>query len=354
MSKGLTDIKTLLTHSSATDAAIGVSNDGKIVAVHEGGDQFELNYPGPTGPTGPPGPQGIQGIPGADGAQGPQGIQRLTGSTGAQGPQGLPGPTGATGSQGPQGIQGLPGNDGAPGATGATGPQGPQGNPGDVSTAWPIGSVFISVVSTNPATLLGFGTWSAIGAGRVLVGVDGADPDFQTVEQTGGAKTVASAGSCSAGSVTSNTTGISITDHAAHTHSVTSNVTITDHTDHTHTYTQVPNHTHPHNLQGSTTASTTGTNVMASTATGGSARAMAIATSNPTGGVATGTTNGSSVALSHAITNNAVTSGNPSATLTHAVTDPGHSHAFAQPTFTGSATSVVQPYLCVYMWKRTL
>lgn len=58
-----------------------------------------------------------------------------------------------------------------------------------VSTAWPVGSVFISVVDTNPATLLGFGTWAAIGAGRVLVGFDSGDADFDTLEETGGAKT---------------------------------------------------------------------------------------------------------------------------------------------------------------------
>ena len=35
--------------------------------------------------------------------------------------------------------------------------------------AFPVGSVFLAVVSTNPATLLGYGTWSAFGAGRLLV-----------------------------------------------------------------------------------------------------------------------------------------------------------------------------------------
>jgi microcystin-dependent protein len=50
--------------------------------------------------------------------------------------------------------------------------------------------VFIAVVSTSPATLLGGGTWQAFGAGRVLVGRDAADADFDTAEETGGAKTV--------------------------------------------------------------------------------------------------------------------------------------------------------------------
>jgi microcystin-dependent protein len=61
---------------------------------------------------------------------------------------------------------------------------------GDPSAAWPVGSVFISVVNTNPATLLGFGTWAAFAAGRVLVGLDAGDADFDTLEETGGAKTV--------------------------------------------------------------------------------------------------------------------------------------------------------------------
>lgn len=43
--------------------------------------------------------------------------------------------------------------------------------------------------STNPATLLGFGTWVAFGAGRVPVGIDSGDTDFDTAEETGGAKT---------------------------------------------------------------------------------------------------------------------------------------------------------------------
>jgi hypothetical protein len=58
-----------------------------------------------------------------------------------------------------------------------------------VSEAWPVGSVFTSVVETNPATMIGYGTWSNIGAGRVLVGLNAADVDFDTLRKTGGAKT---------------------------------------------------------------------------------------------------------------------------------------------------------------------
>ena len=58
-----------------------------------------------------------------------------------------------------------------------------------LSLAYPIGSIYISINSTNPGTSLGFGTWSAFGAGKVLVGLDAGDTDFDVDEETGGAKT---------------------------------------------------------------------------------------------------------------------------------------------------------------------
>jgi hypothetical protein len=41
-------------------------------------------------------------------------------------------------------------------------------------TMYPVGVIYTSTASTNPNTLLGFGTWAAFGAGRVMVGVGGA------------------------------------------------------------------------------------------------------------------------------------------------------------------------------------
>ena len=60
-----------------------------------------------------------------------------------------------------------------------------------LQAVYPVGSIYINAaVSTNPATLLGFGTWVAFGAGRVMVGIDSSDTDFDTAQETGGSKTV--------------------------------------------------------------------------------------------------------------------------------------------------------------------
>jgi hypothetical protein len=39
-----------------------------------------------------------------------------------------------------------------------------------LQAAYPVGSIYMSTVSTNPATLFGFGMWVAFGSGRVLIG----------------------------------------------------------------------------------------------------------------------------------------------------------------------------------------
>jgi hypothetical protein len=56
-------------------------------------------------------------------------------------------------------------------------------------TLYPVGSIYINATNgTNPATLLGFGTWVAFGAGRVPVGFNASDPLFDSAEETGGSK----------------------------------------------------------------------------------------------------------------------------------------------------------------------
>jgi len=55
---------------------------------------------------------------------------------------------------------------------------------------YPVGSIYFNATnSANPSTLLGFGTWVAWGAGRVPVGFDSTQTEFDAAEETGGAKT---------------------------------------------------------------------------------------------------------------------------------------------------------------------
>jgi len=58
-----------------------------------------------------------------------------------------------------------------------------------LSSIYPVGCIYTSTSSTNPATVFGFGTWSAYGAGRFLVG-KAASGTFSTGGATGGAETV--------------------------------------------------------------------------------------------------------------------------------------------------------------------
>jgi len=51
-----------------------------------------------------------------------------------------------------------------------------------------VGDIYTTTDATDPATRLGYGTWEVYGSGRVLVGHDSGDPDFQTVGAIGGEK----------------------------------------------------------------------------------------------------------------------------------------------------------------------
>jgi len=54
-----------------------------------------------------------------------------------------------------------------------------------LSKVYPVGCIYTSTISTNPATVFGFGTWEAFGAGRVLLGNGGG----YTAGDTGGEAT---------------------------------------------------------------------------------------------------------------------------------------------------------------------
>jgi hypothetical protein len=79
-----------------------------------------------------------------------------------------------------------------------------------LAAVYPVGSIYINATSsTNPATLLGFGTWVAFGAGRVPVGLDASNAAFDTAEETGG----------SADAVTVSHTHTAIVTDPGHNHS---------------------------------------------------------------------------------------------------------------------------------------
>jgi hypothetical protein len=80
-----------------------------------------------------------------------------------------------------------------------------------LQSLYPVGSIYINAgVSTNPSTLLGFGTWTAFGAGRVMVGLNGSDTLFDALEETGGSADAV---------VVSHTHTTTVTD-PGHTHSI--------------------------------------------------------------------------------------------------------------------------------------
>jgi len=164
-------------------------------------------------------------------------------------------------------------------------------NPVGVLDLMPIGYIYTSVVSTSPATLFGGGTWVRIGQGRVLVGQDGTQSEFDTAEETGGEK-----------NNTLLTANLPSHEHAiAHNHAA-----ITTGSD--------GNHTHVINRK---TGAGSSTGVVR-----GNATASADGTSEAAG---------------------------------------AHTHTANVPAYTGDSGTTgsgtphnnLQPYLVVYMWKRT-
>lgn len=84
-----------------------------------------------------------------------------------------------------------------------------------LQAVYPVGSIYTNAgVTTNPATLLGFGTWTAFGEGRVLVGQNSSDTLFDTLEETGGSKDSIAVSHTHTLSATTGAAG-------AHTHTVT-------------------------------------------------------------------------------------------------------------------------------------
>lgn len=189
-----------------------------------------------------------------------------------------------------------------------------------INAVYPVGSIYTSVVATNPGTLFGVGTWSAFGAGKVMVGLDGSQTEFDAIEETGGEKTHV----------------LSEAEHAIHTHSVNPPWVGTENADRDHAHT---------------------------TNTGGASadhnHQTPASISNEVAGNVAGDANGRGVASMASVG----ISGGRSTDHVHSGTSGGqsqtHAHGVDIPEFTsgskgsGYAHNNLQPYIVVYMFKRT-
>lgn len=158
------------------------------------------------------------------------------------------------------------------------------------SAIYPVGSIYMSVNSTNPSTYFG-GTWVAWGSGRVPVGINTSDTNFSTVEKTGGSSTV------------------------------------------TLTTSQMPSHTHTFTGSSATTSSNgahTHTLSLNKTAWSGSGSSRVVVDSTDY----------------TALTNNKTSS---NGAHTHTLTAKGSNAS----TGGGGSHTNLQPYIVCYMWKRT-
>lgn len=202
---------------------------------------------------------------------------------------------------------------------------------------FPVGSIYINAVnSTNPATLLGFGTWVAFGAGRVPVGFDAGNPLFDTAEETGGS---ANAAVVSHDHTYSSTTGTGGADHT-HSFSASTGLESAGHTHSGTTGTESATHTHS---PPSGNFLTTGTSPYALSL--GSEVAVAANTGTQSANhTHTFTTGGVSANHTHSVSG---TTGIGGASHTHSVSGT------TAATGSSGANANYQPYITVYMWKRT-
>ncbi len=210
---------------------------------------------------------------------------------------------------------------------------------------YPVGSIYISYSATNPQTLFG-GTWEVFGKGQTLVGIDTSSTEFKTLGQTGGAKSISYTPAGTIGS-----TGLNINQIPSHTHSYDKVNANTG--SHTLTIDEIPSHNHG----GSTGISAVNISTQFGYASGTDGRFISLANGNTYNGALNIIWNSSN--HSHTISSQGGGGGHThpistTSTSTGAAgkgtTSDGHTHSF-----TGTATTLnnLQPYITVYMWKRT-
>ena len=162
-----------------------------------------------------------------------------------------------------------------------------------INSMYPIGSIYMSVNSTNPSTLFG-GTWVEWGEGKVPVGININEIEFNEAEKTGGTKT--------------------------HAHTTK---------EHVLTIPEMPVHNHPLQNSGMHTHGTRTTYSKDATTGGSAARVNGSGTEMSTGLVET------------------IGNGDHTHDMVPVGGNRPHSHGN-----TGNASNL-QPYITCYMWKRT-
>lgn len=198
-----------------------------------------------------------------------------------------------------------------------------------LNAAYPVGSIYLSVSSTDPSSLFG-GTWEAWGSGKVPVGINTSDTDFDTVEETGGVKSV---------TLTSAQCGV-----PAHAHGLNNHV----HGLNSHTHGL---NSHKHSL-GSHTHSVSSAQAYVQGASGLGRKRVASGSSYYT------------IASSSADdmvygTTTAAASGNTGAASGSTAAASGNTGASSGNTANNTAANAsashtnLQPYIVCYMWKRT-
>ena len=255
--------------------------------------------------------------------------------------------------------------------------------------SYPIGSVFITSINTNPSELLGYGTWELIGSNRMIMGCS---TDDDTGKATGG----------------SNSKTIAVANLPSHTHTGPSHShTIGNAGGHTHTTgggacTAAANGAHSHVVNGGGHTSGAGgdhSHVIANGVTAplesgghqhtirfsriganGTGRAIVDSSGGSYSGNATDTrgnhthtiaphshTCGSSNNHTHAVANHTHACGTYAA---HAHSVPAHAHSVSTvndhshtcaasgtgatgATGSGAALDVTNAYIKLYIWERT-
>ena len=179
---------------------------------------------------------------------------------------------------------------------------------------YPVGSIYFSVKNENPSSKFG-GTWVAWGSGRVPVGVNSNDGNFNSVEKTGGTST--------------HSHSITIANKAAFTSGSTA-LTVSQMPSHTHSGTTKPAYTVLMRV-----VNQVGSEVLSNYISGSNTAASYVDRKGE------GSFPGSS--HFHDFTTTATGGGGGH---THSI--PAHAH-----TASSGSVSTLQPYITCYMWKRT-